>query len=204
MSPSPPRPPIPGADNQARPPRRTGGSEGELSVFVADEQDAEPVDTARWEHLARAVLDAEGVRGAIEVAVLFVEADTIAELKRTYLDSEWEGPTDVLSFPIDAITVDAGRSPDAAGPGPRRRPDLDDAPLLLGDVVICPAVARAQAPMHAGTFDDEVALLLVHGLLHLLGHDHAVDAERARMQAREQALLTDLHGTPARDPWQGP
>ena len=52
--------------------------------------------------------------------------------------------------------------------------------------------------------DAEIEYLLIHGLLHLLGHDHADDAERARMQAREQALLTDLHGTPARDPWQGP
>ena len=202
MSPSPPRPPVPGAAGGSRSPRRRGGGDGEPSVFVADEQETEPVDAVRWEALARAVLDAEGVTGAVEVALLFVTADTIAELKRTYLDSEAEGPTDVLSFPIDAVTFDSGRNPDVAGPGPRRRPDLDAAPLLLGDVVICPTVARAQAPTHAGTYEDELALLIVHGLLHLLGRDHAVEAERAAMQSRERELLVSLHGEPARDPWQ--
>jgi probable rRNA maturation factor len=62
-------------------------------------------------------------------------------------------------------------------------------PLLLGDVVICPAVAARQAPEHAGTVDDELALLVVHGVLHVLGHDHADDEERLIMQARERELL---------------
>lgn len=202
MAPSPPRPPVPGREDHPRPPRRVGGGDGELSVFVADEQDAEPVDLDRWERLARAVLETMGVRGAVEVAVMFVTADTIAELKRTYLDSGAEGPTDVLSFPIDAVSIESGRNPDSAGPGPQRTPDLDAAPLLLGDVVVCPSVAREQAPTHAGTYEDELALLIVHGLLHLLGLDHADDGERDAMQARERALLLELHGTPARDPWQ--
>jgi probable rRNA maturation factor len=61
--------------------------------------------------------------------------------------------------------------------------------LLLGDVVICPDVARAQAPNHAGTFDDEIALLVTHGALHVLGYDHAEIEERERMQGREKELL---------------
>ena len=78
--------------------------------------------------------------------------------------------------------------------------DTDDTaglPVLLGDVVICPAIAAAQASEHAGTLDDELALLVVHGVLHVLGHDHASSAERARMQARERELLERHH-------WHGP
>jgi len=79
-------------------------------------------------------------------------------------------------------------------------PDPDDLPLLLGDIVICPDVAAANAPGHAGSFDDEIALLVVHGILHLLGMDHADPAEQAAMQARERELLEQFHGVPARDP----
>ncbi len=96
------------------------------------------------------------------------------------------GPTDVLAFPIDAPDVEVWPLPGAdqprSRPGPGRPGDL---PLLLGDVVVCPAVAAAQAPDHAGTVDDELALLVVHGVLHVLGYDHAEDAERAAMRARE-------------------
>ena len=66
-------------------------------------------------------------------------------------------------------------------------------PLLVGDVVICPEVAWRQAPEHAGNYDDELALLLVHGILHLLGMDHAEDAEAAAMEALEQQLLAAYH-----------
>jgi probable rRNA maturation factor len=62
-------------------------------------------------------------------------------------------------------------------------------PLLLGDVVICPAVAARNAPEHAGTYDNELALLLVHGILHLLGMDHDDEAEAAAMEALERQLL---------------
>jgi probable rRNA maturation factor len=62
-------------------------------------------------------------------------------------------------------------------------------PLLLGDVVICPAVAARNAPEHAGSYEDELALLLVHGILHVLGMDHAFDEEANAMRAKEQDLL---------------
>jgi probable rRNA maturation factor len=88
------------------------------------------------------------------------------------------GPTDVLSFPMDDQPV--------AG-----------VPTLLGDIVVCPDVALDQSAEHAGTFDDELALLVVHGLLHVLGHDHAEPGEAALMREREMALLTSLH-------WNGP
>ena len=78
--------------------------------------------------------------------------------------------------------VEVGRWPDRGDRGPDRAPpDPGDLPLLLGDVVICPAVAARQAPEHAGTVDDELALLVVHGILHVLGHDHA---DRPRTQPR--------------------
>jgi probable rRNA maturation factor len=94
------------------------------------------------------------------------------------------GPTDVLSFPLDDDTDADG----LAGA---------DVPVLLGDVVICPAVAAEQAPDHAGTLDDELALLVVHGILHVLGHDHAEPAETAEMRAAELAHLERFH-------WGGP
>jgi probable rRNA maturation factor len=165
-------------------------------VLVADEQSGVAVDLPRWQALAEAVLAAEGVRGNAELALLFVDETTIAELNSEFLGKQ--GPTDVLAFPIDAddIVMANGRAHDATGPD-RSPLDPSDAPLLLGDVVVCPAVAMAQAPTHAGTPDDELALLIVHGILHVLGHDHATDEEAAVMRARELELLQELN-------WRGP
>ena len=175
-------------------PRRVGGDEGRPEVFVADEQKDVPVDIARWSALAEAVLHDEGVRGAAELSVLFVDETSIAELNERFM--EHTGPTDVLAFPIDADAVWAVHDPLASGPD-RAEPDLDEIPLLLGDVVVCPAVAARNAPDHAGTVDDELALLVVHGVLHVLGHDHAEPDEAALMRARELALLEAHH-------WGGP
>jgi len=181
-------------------PRRRGAGEGVLTVFVADEQRDELVDVARWGALAEQVLGAEGVQGEAELSVLFVDAETIATLNADFMGIN--GPTDVLSFPIDGELAPSGRWPDDGGPGPDRGlPDIDDMPLLLGDVIICPEVAAANAPDHAGSLDDELALLVVHGILHLLGLDHADDADRAAMQARERTLLEQFYGYLSGDPW---
>jgi probable rRNA maturation factor len=167
------------------------GPEGEVHVFGADEQSAAPVDVDRWVTLARDVLVAEGVRGEAELSLLFVDEGTIVELNKRFMDAE--GPTDVLAFPIDDPVV-AGRWPDAGTAGPDRDdPEPGDLPLLLGDVVVCPAVAERQALDHAGSYDDELALLVVHGVLHVLGHDHAEPDQTAVMQARERALLEQFH-----------
>ena len=163
------------------------------SVFAADEQSDHPVDTLRWIRLAEAVLADEGVRGPTEVSVLYVDEATIADLNSRFLGKE--GPTDVLAFPIDEEPVEGGRSPDSGGTGPGFSPTPDDLPTLLGDVVICPAVAHRNAPEHAGTFDDELALLLVHGLLHLLGLDHEDPEEAEIMEAKERELLGRHHGS---------
>lgn len=164
------------------------GRPSDIEVFVADEQSTEPVDTRRWSKLAHDVLVASGVRGEAELSILFVDETAMAELNLRFLGRD--GPTDVLSFPIDDDVVLLGpRSADSLGPGPSVEIEPSDAPALLGDVVVCPTVARRNAPGHAGTYDDEVALLVVHGVLHVLGMDH-VDAEEAEaMEARERELL---------------
>jgi probable rRNA maturation factor len=66
-------------------------------------------------------------------------------------------------------------------------------PLLLGDVVICPAIAARNATSHGVTFSDELALLVVHGLLHLVGMDHEDNSEAERMEERERELLARFH-----------
>jgi probable rRNA maturation factor len=176
--------------------KRKVGGEGDPEVFVADEQNDVAVDAKRWATLVEQVLAAEGVRGAAELSVLFVAEDEIALLNEQFLGKA--GPTDVLAFPIDAAEVEVLATPSPASTGPDRSPpDPGDEPLLLGDVVICPAVAARQAPDHAGTVDDELALLVVHGTLHVLGYDHAERDEAERMRGRERALLEAHH-------WHGP
>jgi probable rRNA maturation factor len=157
-----------------------------IDVFAADEQQAHAVDVSRWAELARQVLAARGVKGETEVSILFVDEDAIAALNEQFLGKS--GPTDVLSFPIEDEPVSSGRSPDYGGSGPGADPEEVEL-TLLGDVVVCPAVAARNAAEHAVSVDDEVALLVVHGLLHLLGMDHEDEAEAERMEALERQLL---------------
>lgn len=163
-----------------------------IEVFVADEQTDKPVDTLRWMRLATNVLEAEGVKGEAELSMLFVDEGVMAGLNKQFHGKD--GPTDVLAFPIDEDPVEGGRSPDSGGTGPGYSPtEPSDMPMMLGDVVVCPAVADRNAPDHAGTYDDEVALLIVHGILHLLGMDHLEDDEAEAMEKREQELLDKFH-----------
>ncbi|CAN5860655.1 hypothetical protein BH23ACT10_BH23ACT10_25730 [soil metagenome] len=138
-------------------------------IDVIDDQ-ADPVDLARVRRLVVHVLAALDVPVELEVSVTCVDRHRIAELNEAYLGGE--GPTDVLAFPIDAVDdVDAG------------------VPGLLGDVVVCPRVAATQAGTHGRTVTAELDLLVVHGILHLLGHDHADDDERTRMFGLTDRLL---------------
>ena len=146
--------------------------------------------------------------GIIVVSTILASFFAMAELNQRVLGKS--GPTDVLSFPLDDDVVLGGRSPDNGETGPRgssAEPDIDeDLPTLLGDVVICPEVAQRNAPEHAGTYEDEVALLVVHGILHLLGMDHEDEDEAAVMEAREQELLDRFHRRvppPAAAPGEG-
>ena len=129
-------------------------------IALDDRQDT-AVDVDNLVQLARSCLLGEGIADA-ELSISFVTEDEISELHRRYLQED--GPTDVLSFPLD----------DEAG---------EDGLRQLGDVVIAPGVAARNNPDDPAA---ELRLLLVHGILHLLGHDHMDDRERAEMWARQE------------------
>ncbi|MFP4635186.1 MAG: rRNA maturation RNase YbeY [Nitriliruptoraceae bacterium] len=140
-----------------------------MAVFLADEQHRH-VDTDDLVALARHVLEQQRVPDDMEVALLLVDEETIAALNQQHLGHD--GPTDVLAFPIDR----PGETP-------------PDTPAILGDVVLCPAIAFAQAGDLGREPHDELRLLAVHGLLHLLGMDHAEPAEeRAMFDLTDQLL----------------
>ena len=162
------------------------------TVVGADEQDAEEIDVARWTALAESVLAAEGVPPRAELSLVFVDEATMADLNARHMAAT--GPTDVLAFPLE--------DPAEAAPENGRGPRTAEMPLLLGDVVVCPAVAARQAPEnagggphHAGRVEDEVALLVVHGILHVLGMDHAEPDEAEAMRTKERELLSRLHSS---------
>ncbi len=150
-------------------------SQRQVVVVAADEQGDRPVDIERWSDLARNALEAQGA-GNGELNLLFIDRAEMTSLNAQHMGED--RCTDVLSFPIDA-----GDFPVEALAGER----------LLGDIVICPDYAAEQAPTHAGTYDDELALLVVHGVLHILGMDHAEPDEAAEMQAAERDLLERFH-----------
>ena len=158
-----------------------------ISIFGSDEQSDLDVDLARWIRLARSVVTAERVPGTSELSLLFVDRPTIAELNEKFLGHD--GPTDVLAFPMDDDLVLPGRQPDQGGRGPGAPLEAAEPPTLIGDVVVCPAVAAAQAPEHGASVDEELALLVVHGILHLLNYDHAEPHEELAMKQRERELL---------------
>ena len=126
--------------------------EGKPSVLISDRQSG-PIDEDGLRELAARTLLAEG-KASCELSLSFVEEEEIADLHLRYMGEE--GPTDVLSFPME---------------------DQDDGVELLGDVVIAPAVAARNNP----DVEAELRLLLVHGILHLLGHDHEDAGDRTAM-----------------------
>lgn len=161
------------------------------AVFGADEQREVSVDVPRWVELARFVLDEERAVDRfgpdVEMSLLFVDEQSISELNERFLGVA--GPTDVLAFPMDDELPPRGRQPDQGGRGPGTPTDIGDVPTLLGDVVVCPVVAQRQAAGRDVATDDEIALLVVHGVLHLLDYDHAEAGDAALMRRREHELL---------------
>ena len=143
-----------------------------MPVFFADEQSL-AVDADDLVALAHLVLEDRRVPDDMEVALLLVDEPTIAGLNAQHLGHE--GPTDVLAFPMD----EPGESPPAG-------------PAILGDVVVCPAVAHRQAAERGIAAHAELQLLTVHGLLHLLGMDHAEPDDEREMFALTDELLA-LH-----------
>ncbi|GGL84416.1 rRNA maturation RNase YbeY [Nakamurella endophytica] len=145
-----------------------------MSVEVANESGVE-VDEAGLVAVSRFALDQLGINPLAELSVLLLDVPAMTELHVKWMDEP--GPTDVMSFPMDEL--DTARHPDQSGPGP----------ALLGDVVLCPAVAVEQAAQAGHGLDDELDLLTVHGILHLLGFDHAEPAEEREMFRRQTELL---------------
>ncbi|MGB3412822.1 MAG: rRNA maturation RNase YbeY [Microthrixaceae bacterium] len=155
------------------------------------------VDLDRLTALISSVLQSEGIPGSAEASLTLVDPAVIAELKAQHLDGDGS-PTDVLSFPIDGaydaeVDADAEAGADSA--------EVDTVTWLVGDIVLCPAVAADQAAEHAGTVEDELALLVVHGALHLVGWDHEDADTQSAMWNRERELMQLFHRAPARDPW---
>jgi probable rRNA maturation factor len=129
-------------------------------LLVSDRQDL-PVDLVPLLQIARATLIEEGAKDS-ELSVSFVSVEEMTALHERWIEEA--GPTDVLSFEIDETGEDGVR--------------------ILGDVVVCPAVAKEGA----NAYPDELRLLLVHGILHLLGYDHDGLEDRRTMWARQEAL----------------
>ena len=135
--------------------------------------------------VARYALGRMDVHPAAELSIHLVDEPTIEDLHIRWLDLP--GPTDVMSFPMDELTPGSGSAlggrPDSKQPGP----------ALLGDIVLCPEFAAKQALAAGHGLDHELALLTVHGCLHLLGYDHATPAEEKEMFALQNELLADWY-----------
>lgn len=128
--------------------------------------------------IARYALDKMSVSQLAELSIVLVELDVMADLHERWMDLP--GPTDVMAFPMDEY--DSSRRPDAAGAGP----------ALLGDIVLCPAFAKDQAGKAGHGLLDELYVLTVHGVLHLLGYDHAEPEEEREMFGLQNQILADF------------
>lgn len=153
-----------------------------MAVEIVNESGVEVPEEALL-GMARHVYAALCVHPLAETAVTVVDAQRMAELHVEWMDLE--GPTDVMSLPMDELTPGTEKSP-AEG--------------VLGDVVLCPEVAAEQAARGGHSRDDELLLLLTHGMLHLLGYDHMEEDERAEMFALQDRLVSEVLGRPAPAP----
>ncbi|MDX6215729.1 MAG: putative rRNA maturation factor [Frankiales bacterium] len=153
-----------------------------MSVEVMNETDS-LVHEEDLVRVARHVLESLGVSPLAELAITLVDVDHMTELHVKWMGEP--GPTDVLSFPMDELDLRGSRG---AGHAHEEKPD-DTAPMMLGDVVLCPEVAQKQAKEAGHSFEDELHLLTTHGILHLVGFDHAEPDEYAEMFGLQGELL---------------
>jgi probable rRNA maturation factor len=143
------------------------------------------VDEDTLRELAQYVIDQMETHPLADLSMLLVDEAHMTNLHEKWMEEP--GPTDVLSFPMDEL-----RPHSIAGPNRTRGRDEDDSePVLLGDVVLCPQVAAVQAKQHGHSTQAELELLTVHGVLHLLGYDHADPEEEAEMFGLQGELLRD-------------
>jgi len=146
-----------------------------MSIEIQNESGVD-VDTHALERLARHVLDEMKVHPLVELSIRLVTVDTMTAYHERFMNEP--GPTDVLAFPMDELHDQ--RDDDDEGDAP---------PTLLGDVVLCPEVAARQAVQAGHSSEAELHLLCTHGVLHLLGYDHADQVEEREMFSVQTRLL---------------
>ncbi|WP_138413610.1 rRNA maturation RNase YbeY [Sinomonas gamaensis] len=151
-----------------------------MSIEVNNESGI-AVDEEALVRLGRFIFDRLWLHPQTELSILLVDEAAMERLHLELMDEP--GPTDVLSVPMDELT-----------PGTPGRPTPQG---MLGDIAICPQVATAQAARGGHSTDDEMLLLATHGVLHLLGFDHAEPEEREEMFGLQRELLTEFLGRPA-------
>ena len=139
---------------------------------VLNETDYE-IDVAEFVQLADFVLSAMHVSTEVELNIIFIDPEPMEELHVRWLDLE--GPTDVMSFPMDELRPGTAEHPTASG--------------TLGDICICPQVAEKQAREAGHSTAEEMLFLATHGMLHLMGYDHAEPEEKEEMFALQRQLL---------------
>ncbi|GII60396.1 endoribonuclease YbeY [Sphaerisporangium krabiense] len=149
-----------------------------MSIEVANESGVE-VDETALAKLAGHVLGRMGIHPLAELSILVVDEPAMSQLHEKWMGEP--GPTDVLAFPMDELRPSPG--------GSRQEGDAPLDPALLGDVVLCPQVAARQAAEAGHSTADELELLCTHGILHLLGYDHAEPEEHAEMFGLQGELL---------------
>ncbi|GAB3245869.1 rRNA maturation RNase YbeY [Arthrobacter pigmenti] len=151
-----------------------------MSIEINNESAAE-ADDEQLSRLGRYVLDQLHVHPQAELSIILVDTDAMEKLHIEWMDEP--GPTDVLSFPMDELRPGIPGNPSSAG--------------VLGDVVLCPAVAEEQAAAAGHSTGDELLLLTTHGILHLLGYDHEEPEEKREMFALQRQLLSGFTGRDA-------
>ncbi|MCL1840244.1 MAG: rRNA maturation RNase YbeY [Propionibacteriaceae bacterium] len=148
-------------------------------MIDVNNESGELVDEQALERLARFVLKTMRIHRLADLSIVLVDEPTITTYNETFMDHT--GPTDVLSFPMDEL-----RAPADDEPAPRG---------LLGDILVCPVVAARQAARNGRTTRQEIEYLTVHGILHLLGYDHAEPSEHAVMFALNDRLIADWNAS---------
>jgi probable rRNA maturation factor len=145
------------------------GASDRMDVFLANEQPL-PVDEPRLSALARHVLDSENVDEEAELSILVINGEHMRKLNSRFASNDYA--TDVLAFPML---------------------EGDEDSTMVGDVVLCPEIAKTNAEKLDHSLERELDVLLVHGTLHLLGYDHKVAAEKERMDRRVNEVLDDFN-----------
>lgn len=148
-----------------------------MEIQISNSQKDVPVKVSALKKMARQVLESQAVDPSAELSISLVSKRRIQELNHQF--RKIDAPTDVLAFALESVES----SPRGAGE-----------PLMLGDVVIAPAVALEQTREYHTALDEEMKLLLIHGILHLLGHDHEEAAEAEKMWAEENRIMSLFRG----------